>query len=111
MTDATAMLKELSLPWQPGEFVKDVLTRVAPLAGLTHSRAFDIWYRKARKVDEAEIAQIADALNKKHERAMWNEFDDIKTRIARFEARYGASRPNFARSNADGDRPQLRVAG
>lgn len=111
MSDATAMLKDLAEPWRPGEFVKDVLARVAPLAGLTHSRAFEIWYARARRIEVHEIANIAAAIAKKNKRAVWNEIHDLKIRMAKLEAVVGGSSEDFGRPASASDRPLLRVAG
>lgn len=111
MSDATAMLKDLAEPWRAGEFVKDVLARVAPLAGLTHSRAFEIWYARARRVEVHEIANIAAAVAKKNKRAVWNELHDIKIRMAKLEAIIAGSGEDYGQPAPASDRSFLRVAG
>lgn len=110
MTDATAMLKDLSQPWRPGELVKDAITRVAPLAGLTFTRAFDIWYGKARRVEASEIAQIAEAISKKNKGAVWREITDLKARLARLETIVAGSHAELGQPAVPAARPSLRVA-
>lgn len=111
MSDATAMLKELSQPWRPGEFVKDAIGRVAPLAGMSVSRAGDIWYGKARKIEERELANLAEALNKKNKRSFWNELQQIKLQIARLEEFALRNDPDLDRASAAQGGQGLRVAG
>ncbi len=111
MADATTMLKELSQPWQPGEFVKDAIRRVATMSGLSPSRAFDIWYGKARKVDETELAAIAEALNIRTKRAARNELQELKIRIAKLEALFARDSSDGDWSSADGRRGSLHLAG
>jgi hypothetical protein len=101
MSDAAAMLKELANPWKPGEFVKDVITRVAPLAGLSFWRASDIWYAKARKIDPAEIEKIQEALRIKNRRSVRNELHELKTRIAQLEARLSLRDADFHSPDID----------
>lgn len=111
MSDAATMLKMLAEPWRPGEFVKDVILRIAPLAGLSSTRASDVWYGKARRVEEGELSRIAAALAKKEKRAVWNELQDIRARMAKLESIVGGSDEDFGQPAAAVDRPRLRVAG
>ena len=69
---ASNLLKELSLPRPPGEFVRNAIDRSARLAKLTYWRGFDLWYRKARRVEQYELDQIREALRIKNERAARN---------------------------------------
>jgi hypothetical protein len=109
MTDATTMLKELAEPWRPGEFVKDAISRIAPLAGLSQSRAGDIWYGKARRVEGDELAKIADALSKKNARSVWNRIHKIEVELAQLRSIVAASNADYGQSDPDigGDRYRL----
>lgn len=109
MTDAAIMLKELSQPWRPGEFVKDVITRIAPHVGLSATRAGDIWYGKARRVEAEEIARIADALSKKRKRAVWNAIHEMESEIVKLKAIVAGSDEDFGQPFAAGDSARLRV--
>lgn len=104
MADASALLRELSEPWSAGERIKSVLDRTSRLAKLTYWRTFDIWYRKARKVEDYEIAQILEALRIKNERAARNELHQAKLILARLEARLNAGDTDFYRADIDGIR-------
>ena len=86
MTDLAAMLRELSEPWPSGDRVKAAIARAARQAGLSYWRAFDIWYGKARRVDDGERKRIVEALTKRREEAARHELHDLKIRIARLEA-------------------------
>lgn len=109
---AASLLRELSEPWASGEYVKSAIDRTAKLCGLSYWRAFDIWYRKARRVEQFEIDQISEALRLKQEKAAKNELHDLKLRLARLEAQLSASSdPDFHRPSIDFARDQMRGAG
>jgi len=86
LSDPAKWLRELSEPWGDGENVKSAIDRAAKLAGLKYWRAFDIWYRKARRVEGFEIEQIAAAIEAKNEKDARNELRDLKARITRMES-------------------------
>lgn len=111
MTDATTMLKDLAQPWRPGEFVKDVISRVAPLAGLSATRAADIWYGKARRIEDGEIANIADALAKKTANSVWNRIHNIEVELAQLKSIVRQSNADYGQSAADSGVGGFRMAG
>jgi hypothetical protein len=111
MSDAALMLRELSEPWASGERVKSAINRAAKLASLSYWRTFDIWYRKARKVEDYEIEQIAEALRIKNERAARNEFHELKTRLARLEASLSSRDPDFHSPDINFARGMVRQSG
>lgn len=111
MSDAAVMLRELSEPWASGERVKSAIDRAARLARLSYWRTFDIWYRKARRVEDYEIAQIAEALRIKREKAARNELHDLKLRLARLEATLSAGDADFHSPAIDYARDQMRGFG
>jgi hypothetical protein len=110
MSDAAVMLRELSLPWSPGERIKSILDRTSRLARLTYSRTYEIWYGRARRIEPHEIEQIAEALRIKNERAVKNELHELKTRLARLEATVSKD-SDFYRPDADYARDMLRQLG
>jgi hypothetical protein len=79
-------LQELARPWPEGDKLKRRIDRAARAAGLSYWRAFDIWYRKARRIDAHEAAQINEALRIKREKAVANEYHDLRARLARLES-------------------------
>ncbi len=95
------MVKELSEPWSSGELVKVAIGRAAKLSGLTYWRVFDIWYRKARKVEDYEIQKIQEALRIKNEKAARNELHDLKLRLAKLEAALAAGDAEFYSPHID----------
>ena len=101
MTDAALMLRDLSQPWASGERMKSVLDRTSRLARLTYWRTYDIWYGKARRVEPHEIAQIAEALRIKTEKAARNELHELKLRLTRLEASLSAGDADFYRPSID----------
>lgn len=112
MADTASLLRELAEPRPGGELVKVAIDRAAKRAGLAFWRAFDIWYGKARRVEDFERDQITAALRIKNERAARNELHDIKLRIAKLEARLSASSdPDFHSGDIDFARELLRRCG
>ena len=79
-------LKELSQPWAEGDKLKRKVERAARAAGLHYWRAWDIWYGKARRIDAHEAAQINEALRLKREKAVANEYHDLRARLAKLES-------------------------
>lgn len=104
MADAARMLRELSEPWASGERVKCVINRTACLCRFSYWRTFDIWYRKAHRVEDFEIVQIQEALRIKNEMAARNELHELKCRLARLEARLASGDADFYRPDIDGIR-------
>lgn len=111
MSDAATMLRELSYPWEAGERMKTVIDRTSRLCRLTYWRTFDIWYRKARRVEDYEIAQIAEALAIKREKAARNELHELKLRLVRLEASLNAGDADFHSPATDYARDVLRQFG
>jgi hypothetical protein len=97
MTDAAAALRELSEPWSRGDRVKAAIERAARRAGLSYWRAFDIWYGKARRIDQREHARIAEALEHKRKEATRNELHELRLRLVRLEAILARTDPDFRR--------------
>ena len=108
---AAAMLWELSLPWGDGERKKSVIDRTSKLCRLNYWRAFDIWYRKARRIEIHEMQQIAEALLVKKEMAARNELHELKLRLARLEATLNAGDAEFHSPAVDFARDMLRQLG
>ena len=101
MTEASIMLRELSLPWDAGERMKSVLARVSKACGLTYWRTSDLWYQKARRVEEYELQQIREALQAKREKAARNEIHELKLRLTKLEASLASKDSEFYRPDID----------
>lgn len=108
---ASELLRELSLPWAAGERIKSVLDRTSRLASLSYWRTFDLWYKKAHRVEPYEMDQIREALRIKNEKAARNELHEAKLILARLEARFNAGDADFYRADIDGLRAQTSAMG
>ncbi len=104
-------LRELAEPRPVGDLVKAAIARASRLTGLSYTRAFDVWYGKARRIDAHEAEQIAKALQKKRDEEARNEFQDLRTRLLKMEARLAKSDPDVRGSAADYLRQQVRGRG
>lgn len=102
-----SMLKDLG----GGGPVKVALPRAAERAGLHYWRAFDIWYGKARRVEDHEVEKIKTALGTLNDRAARNELRDLKARLARLEARLADGDADFHRPTTDFLGETLRLRG
>lgn len=99
MKDAAALLRELSEPRVGGEFVKVAIDRAAKRAGFGYWRAFDIWYGKARRIEQFERDALAAAVEKKRREAARNEIHDLRLRLARLESRLVQTDEDFHRED------------
>lgn len=102
MTYADA-LKELADPRPVGDLVKAAIGRAARITGLSYTRAFDVWYGKARRIDAHEAARIEQAVQSKREEEARNEIHDLRTRLLKMESR-------LASQGTDSHRPRLGFA-
>ena len=80
-----------------GEKIRPIIERAAHRAGLSYWRAFNIWFGKARRIDEAERVRIAEALEHKRKEATRNELHELRLRIVRLEAILARTDPDFRR--------------
>lgn len=101
-------LKELAEPRPVGDLVKAAIGRSARIAGLTYTRAFDVWYGKARRIDAHEAQRIEQAIQNKREEEERNEISDLRMRLLKMESRLAAQGSNSSGRDAHFARPQLR---
>lgn len=99
--EAIAALKELAEPWPVGSFTRDAIKRAARRADLSPSRATDIWYGKARRIEDFESDALTAALDKKRREVARNELHEIKKRVAILEARLAQTDSEFHRETID----------
>ncbi|WP_455976562.1 hypothetical protein [Methylorubrum populi] len=91
--EASEGLRDLARPFSAGDPVKARIERAARRAGLSYWRAFDLWYRKARRVQAAEIeairaARAARSRESSDELAcLAAEFEALAERVSRLAAR------------------------
>lgn len=93
---------------QPGESVKTAINNASKRAGLSYSRTFDIWYRKARRIEQFEQDIIAEAVTKFRRDLARNEFHELRTRMARLESLLAQSDPEFHHATIEQVRSQLK---
>lgn len=111
LSDPAEGLFFLSEPRPGGEKVKAAIDRAAKAAKLAYWRAFDIWYRKARRVEAYEIDAIIEAAEAKEARELRDEFQSIRTRIAILESRLVSQDPDFHRETIGALRQSAGLAG
>ena len=99
--DAAAALRELA---DPRDYVKTQLDTAARLTGLAYWRAFDIWYGKARRLEDTERDAIAAALERKRDQEARNELHELRIRLARLESLLLHKEPPAPSSSAGADR-------
>jgi hypothetical protein len=85
LSSVRAALHELAEPRPVGDFVKQAIARAARLAGLSYTRCFDLWYGKARRIEEDEQERIAEAVMKKRSVEAKNEIHALRLTIERHE--------------------------
>jgi len=101
-------LKELAEPRPVGDLVKAAIGRAARITGLSYTRAFDVWYGKARRIDAHEANRIEQALQNKREEEARNELQDLRMRLLKMESRLAAESANGGRQISHSLRPRLR---
>lgn len=80
--EAASGLRRLAEPIPAGDRIKAQIARAARKAGLTYSRAFEIWYGRARRIDAHELDAIRNAQVKRGQ----ERTDEIAAIAADFEA-------------------------
>lgn len=105
---AAAALRELAQPWAGGEKTKQVIDRAARRAGLTYWRAFDLWYGKARRLENFEQQQLAQAIAEKRAADDRRELHALRLRLEALEARLRQTDEDFYRPTITALGHQLR---
>jgi hypothetical protein len=100
-------LRELSQPCPPGDRVKAAINRAARICSLSYWRTFNLWYRKARRIDAHEAFQISEALRLKREKEARDEYQELRVRLARLESKLVQKDPDFHRADFDPLRSRL----
>lgn len=111
LNDPADGLRYLSEPWAAGERVKAAIARAAKLARLNYWRSFDIWYRKARRIEAFEIDAILDAIQAKETKAIRDEIRDVRARLLRLESILVTQDPEFHRDALGAVREQINGLG
>jgi hypothetical protein len=108
LTRAIQGLQELAEPWPAASKVKEAINRASRLAGLSYTRASDIWYGKARSIRECEIDQIEAAIDKKRLLEARNELKELRSRLTRIETLIEQDRAQSSRARPGLLGPSLR---
>lgn len=106
MTDFSAALKQLG---GADGLKKERVARAAKAAGISASRAFDIWYGKARRIEPHEETAILSALVEKRLADEKNELHALKISLARLETQLSQTQAALARAQADGNRSAIEA--
>lgn len=106
MTDLSAALKQLG---GADGLKKERVARAAKDAGLSASRAFDIWYGKARRIEPHEETAILSALVEKRLADEKNELHALKISLARLETQLSQTQAALVRAQANGDRAAIKA--
>lgn len=111
VNDISSQLRELSEPWEMGDKIKAAIGRSAKRSGLSYWRAFDLWYGKARRIEQSEINAVAAALAEKKRLETRNEVHDLRRRIEILESRLAQVDEDFHREEIGALRQQVRGLG
>lgn len=99
--EVAAALHDLADPRPRGDRIKSAIERAAKRAGLSYWRTFDLWYGKARRIEQFECDAITDALKAKRDQETRNELHDLRLRLARLETILVQTDPDFHRPTLD----------
>lgn len=117
LADPTEGLFFLAEPRPGGEYVKTAIDRAAKRVrtyckDFGYWRAFDIWYRKARRIEAHEIIAIIQAAKAKDAKEIRDEVNELRGRLMRLESLLVAQDAEFHRETIDHTRGQIgRLSG
>jgi hypothetical protein len=95
LKQAEQSLKALGKKLVPLGNVRERIEQSARAVGISQTRAFDLWYGKARRVTAEEVAHIKAALRKTIKRGIQNDIAEIRAQLAVVEARMDAIDADF----------------
>lgn len=107
IADPSEGLKFLAEPRPGGDPIKAAIDRATKRVVAFHAkfhywRAYDIWFRKARRVEDYEVQAIIRAAEAKETKELRNEFAEIRNRILILEARLSAQDADFHGPSIEG---------
>jgi hypothetical protein len=94
-----------------GDKIKAAIDRAARRAGLSYWRTYDLWYGKARRVEDYEREKVAAALAEKKRLETRNEVQNLRKRLEILESRLAQVDEDFHRENLSALRQQVRGLG
>lgn len=106
LSDPTEGLFFLAEPRPGGEKVKEAIERATKRVRAYYSRfhywrAFDIWYRKAHRVEDYEVEAIIQAAEAKDAKDIRDEVYELRSRLRRIESLLVSQDPEFHRPSID----------
>jgi hypothetical protein len=86
IAEARCLIKQCAEPRPVGDSVKAAIGRAARRLGWSYSRAKDVWYGGARRIDVAEMDRLrSSAEDQKNNEAIADEIDRLRARLSRLE--------------------------
>ncbi len=111
MNHLADLLKEAAAPITRDEKIDAVIRRAADRCGISYSRAFNIWYGRAKWTTAEETEAVACAVDQQRRQSARNELHELRTRIAIMESRLNQMDQDFYSATIDALRPYYRPAG
>lgn len=95
--EASRLIQSLVGEVKPGTKVKTLIHRAAHILGWSDSRAFDVWYGKARRIDAEEMDALRQAAQLKgrddagrsEHKELLEHIREIKERLVQIEQELG----------------------
>ena len=75
--EALRLLREIVSPVPAGTKVKVLIAQAARRLGWSHSRTFDVYYQKARRIDAAEMDALREQARQRAEGNGREEYADV----------------------------------
>lgn len=103
MSTASALLRDIAGPRGDGG-VKAQIARAARRVGLTYSRAFEIWYGRARRIEARKMDKLRAIASGRADRVemkrIADDMENLAARIARVDAEMGGPQADAWRALA-----------
>lgn len=106
VAQASALIREVA-PVE-GATIGERIQRAARKLGWRHSRAREIWYEQARRIDAREMDQLRRTTEARKLQEATHEYRDLRARISRIEAALLVADADFHGPQIDGLRQSMR---
>lgn len=80
--EAQTLVRTIAEPRAVGDSVKVSISKAARRLGFTFSRAKDIWYGDARRIDAAEIDRLREIAGRQEAELAVSRVVDLRSRLA-----------------------------
>lgn len=104
VAEASTLLRRVAGPRGSGDNIKRLIERAARRVGFGYSRARDIWYQDARRIDSEEMDRLRD-------KAARFEAQETRDSLVAMRNRLAATDPEFHRQTIDALDSALRSMG